>query len=132
MGDGHEGVDAWLRRYGAAWTERDPDEAAALFAPGAEYWETPFDPPFVGREAIREYWSNVPRSQVDITFESTTLAVVGAAAIAHWRAAFTRVATGRRVELDGVFVLRFDEAGLCAELREWWHGTEEEVVGPGA
>ena len=26
----------------------------------------------------------------------------------------------------------FDDGGLCTELREWWHGTEEEVVGPGA
>jgi hypothetical protein len=39
----------------------------------------------------------------------------------NWRAAFTRIETDKRVELDGIFVLGFDETGLCTELREWWH-----------
>jgi hypothetical protein len=26
--------------------------------------------------------------------------------------------------LDGIFLLDFDETGLCRELREWWHRVE--------
>lgn len=117
-------LERWLERYGRAWIERDPVAAAALFTGDARYYETPFDPPLAGRAAIRAYWEDVPGSQRDISFTSRAIAVVGATAVAAWRAAFTRVPSGRRVELDGVFVLAFDEAGACCELREWWHRRE--------
>jgi hypothetical protein len=117
-------LDEWVNRYGAAWTQRDPAAAEVLFSPTATYYETPFDQPLTGRAAIREYWSHVPKSQRDITFSSSRLAIAGVVAIAHWRAAFTRIETGKRVELDGIFLLRFDETGLCTELREWWHLRE--------
>ncbi len=117
-------LEHWLGRYGSAWVERDPAAAAALFAKDARYFETPFDPPFTGRQAIREYWEDVPRSQTNITFDSRPLAITGSTAIAAWKATFTRVPSGARVELDGVFVLSFDGGGTCTELREWWHRRE--------
>lgn len=120
-------VERWLERYGRAWVERDPEQAAALFSAAAEYVETPFASPFAGRDAIREYWSEVPRAQADIAFESRVVGVHGATAVAHWRAAFTRIASGKRVELDGVFLLAFDAEGACTSLREWWHRRELEA-----
>ena len=46
----------------------------------------------------------------------------GAAAqgVAHWSAVFKLESTGKRVALDGVFVLTFNAAGQCTLLREWW------------
>jgi hypothetical protein len=67
---------------------------------------------------------DVPRSQEDITFESRALVVAGDTAVVHWQARFRRVPSGQNVELDGVFVLVFDQAGLCTSLREWWHLRE--------
>lgn len=32
----------WLTRYGAAWEQRDPIAAAALFSRDAQYFWTPF------------------------------------------------------------------------------------------
>jgi hypothetical protein len=115
----------WLEEYGRAWTGRDPEAAAGLFAADARYHETPFDAPMVGGEAIRQYWRHVPESQENIRFEATPVAVIGATGIARWRARFTRVPSGRRVELDGVFLLEFSGDGLCVELREWWHRREQ-------
>jgi ketosteroid isomerase-like protein len=119
-----EDIEHWLYEYREAWQNRQPDQAAALFADNAEYFETPFDAPARGPDAIREYWEDVPRSQEDITFQSRVLAVAGDTAIAHWQARFRRVPSGREVELDGVFVLVFNRAGLCTSLREWWHRRE--------
>jgi hypothetical protein len=34
------------------------------------------------------------------------------------------LATGTRVNLDGVFMLEFSDAGTCSTLREWWHREE--------
>jgi uncharacterized protein (TIGR02246 family) len=114
---------AWLDRYGDAWRGRDPDAAAALFTDDATYAETPFDEPARGRAAIRAYWSAVPRLQREIEFAHELLAADGDLVVALWQAAYTRVADGERIRLDGVFALRFAPDGRCRELREWWHST---------
>lgn len=115
--------EGWLGRYGRAWEGRDPNAAAALFDEAAEYYETPFEPPFRGREEIRRYWSDATSAQGDIAFSHEALAFAANTGVAHWSAEFRRTPTGRRVRLDGVFVLTFDEAGLCSVLREWWHSA---------
>lgn len=115
---------SWLERYGQAWIKRDPEAAVQLFGADARYYETPFDAPFVGRTDIWKYWQHVPESQESISFQATPLAIVNGTCIAHWQAKFTRVPGGRRVELDGIFVLEFNSHGLCVKLREWWHRRE--------
>jgi hypothetical protein len=122
-------AESWLQRYGAAWRERSPDLAAALFAEDCRYFETPFDEPAIGRQGVRNYWRAVPEGQTDIDFEARVVAVLARTVIAHWTAAFTRIASGTRVALDGVFTLEFNGDGLCSTLREWWHRRE---TAPGA
>jgi hypothetical protein len=117
-------LTAWLAAYGRAWEMRDPEEAASLFAEAASYHETPFGPPARGRAGIRDYWAAATRGQRDVWFASDVVSAAGDRGVARWRAEFTRAATGARVKLDGIFVLEFDEAGLCTELREWWHRIE--------
>lgn len=117
--------DDWLRRYGRAWIDRDPQAIVAIFAPDAEYHEVPFVPPMVGQEAIGHYWTVGARDgQRNVSFEATPIALDGDRGHAHWRASFTRVTTGAFVELDGVLAACFDDAGRCREFREWWHRRE--------
>ena len=121
-------VTDWLRRYGDAWVGGDPDAVVRLFTADATYRETPFDEPMRGADAIRAYWrEGAADGQTDVSFSSTVWGVRKADAFAHWKAAFTRVASGRRVELDGSFHLTLVEDGgelRCAALREWWHRRE--------
>jgi ketosteroid isomerase-like protein len=114
-------VEAWLARYKDAWEQRDPDRAAALFSENAPYHETPFDPPKAGRRGVRDYWATVTADQRDVDVKSNVVAVTGRTAVARWSARLTAASNGARVELDGVFILAFDDSGLCKELREWWH-----------
>lgn len=109
----------WLNSYGAAWESRDADAAAALFSEGASYQETPYAEPFIGRDAIRDYWAGVTAAQSDIRFEAEILSVSGNTAVARWSSAFE--AGEAPVELNGVFVLEFDGEGTVSSLREWWH-----------
>jgi hypothetical protein len=113
-------LGAWLDGYGSAWMSRDAAAAAALFTPSARYFETPHADPFDGREGIAEYWANVTADQREIEFTSRVLAVDGNVGVAEWSATFVTASTGDTVGLDGVFILHFDDEGLCAELREWW------------
>jgi hypothetical protein len=115
------GLEAWLARYGQAWESRDAELAAALFSDEASYQETPYDAPMAGRGAIDDYWRRVTADQRDVGFRARPIAVSGRTGIAEWGATFRTASTGATIELNGVFVLDFDAAGLCTSLREWWH-----------
>ena len=124
-----EAFDDWLRRYGAAWRTGDPESAVALFTANAAYHETPFDPPMLGSEAIRRYWTEGAQdTQRDVVFRAQPIAVrqtpAGALAHAAWQASFVRVPSRNRVELDGVLAALFAADGRCREFREWWHRRE--------
>ncbi len=114
-------LEAWLARYEEAWVLRDPARAAALFTENAAYHEMPFDAPKAGRSGIRDYWETVTADQRDVDFTSSVVAVSGPVGVARWSAKLQSASSGVHVELDGVFVLTFDDGGLCSELREWWH-----------
>jgi uncharacterized protein (TIGR02246 family) len=114
-------VEAWLARYKQAWEQRDPELAAALFTENAPYHEMPFDPPKAGRPGIRDYWATVTADQRNVDFKCRVIAVNGQTAVARWSVSLTSASSGARIELDGVFILEFEDAGLCRELREWWH-----------
>jgi len=116
--------ETWLERYGQAWVDRDPEAAAALFSEDAEYYETPFGEPARGRDGVRGYWADATGNQSDVTFSYQVVSCSSDAKVARWKAEFTRASSGVTVRLDGVFLLRFDAAGLCRELREWWHIVE--------
>jgi hypothetical protein len=112
-------LDRWLASYGHAWEAADPQAAGELLTETAAYHETPFEEPMRGRAAVIEYWSDVPRTQSDIKFEYTVLAVAGDLGVAHWRAAFLRNVA--RVELDGILTAALDGGNRCREFCEWWH-----------
>jgi ketosteroid isomerase-like protein len=117
---------AWLDAYGRAWESNDPDAVMQLFTEDARYYETPFDEPFQGSEGVRSYWAGATGSQRDISFSYEVLATLPHRGIARWSAEFTRLASGKRVNLDGVFVLDFAEDGRCRALREWWHASDKQ------
>jgi SnoaL-like domain len=117
-------LQQWLDDYGAAWEARDPEAAARLFTASATYQETPHAEPFIGREGVAGYWAKVTADQRDVAFDAKILAIENDVGVAEWSAAFRNAAAGVRVELDGVFVLRF-EGALCRELREWWFARTE-------
>ncbi|HEX7081354.1 MAG TPA: nuclear transport factor 2 family protein [Gammaproteobacteria bacterium] len=114
-------LERWLARYGEAWETRDADAAARLFARDALYFETPFADPFRGPEGVRSYWSSVTKDQREIRFESKVVGVLGRTGVARWSAKFKLASTGAAAELNGIFLLEFDDAGRCTSLREWWH-----------
>ena len=115
---------SWLDAYRQAWEGRDPDAAAQLFAASALYFETPFDEPLAGREAIHAYWSKVTKLQSEVGFISRPIAVAASTGVAQWQASFVRNSTGSLVELDGVLEVTFDGKLRCTLFREWWHRRE--------
>jgi hypothetical protein len=114
-------LTAWLARYETAWETRNADLAASLFTTDATYHEMPFEAPIVGQKGIRDYWARVTADQRDIDFKSRPIVASDRTGVAEWTATFRSESSGATIELNGVFVLEFDDAGRCTSLREWWH-----------
>ena len=116
--------DRWLRAYGEAWEARDSAAAVRLFSPDAAYHWTPFDPPFLGRDAIAGALDAATSRQSQVRFEYQVLAARPERGVAWWRAAFVRIGTGTAVRVEGVLTVEWDQDGLCRRFREWWNIDE--------
>lgn len=123
------GFKKWMDLYGKASEESDPKAAAELFTHNAEYYETPFDDPIIGQDAIYRYWTEAARYLKDVRFSYEIVTVAGNLGIALWQAKFVNVRSGNHVELDGVFMVEFDQDQKCSRFREWWH---RQVIDAGA
>lgn len=62
-----QAFDAWLDRYSRASRENDARASAELFAQDARYYESPFEEPLIGREAIYRYWRQGAETLTDKT-----------------------------------------------------------------
>lgn len=114
----------WLERYFAAWASNDAAAVEALFAPDAVYWYGPFREPARGARQIVANWVSGGRP---LAFESRfeVLAQLPDGGIAHWWVGFDlREEPGRRLEMDGILLIRLGPDGRCLEHREWYASRE--------
>lgn len=116
--------EKWLEAHSHASAQGNAAASASLFSPSAQYYESPFDKPLVGRDAIYDYWSAGARTLTDKTSNFEVLAPSGNLGIAYWRSSFIVVPSAARMSLDCLFLVEFDEKGLCICFREWWHMQE--------
>lgn len=117
----HKEFSEWVERLGKAWITRDPLMAAELCAEDVLYYEDPFREPLRGRGAVKKVWEEVPKTQKDIRFIYDVIALEAQTGVAHWSASYTKISSGERVVLDGVFFVKLNEQGLCQEFHMWWN-----------
>ncbi len=120
-----ERFESWLGAFGKAWETSDAQKFAALFAPDALYYWTPFEEPKRGPAEIASAFSGAIAKQSDIEFGARILYVQAQLGAAHWSCAFTRKTTGQRVHVDGILVVQMDDDGFARSFREWWHTDEK-------
>lgn len=120
--------ERWMAAYGQASAADDPLASAQLFSEDARYFESPFDAPLIGRQAIHDYWAAGAQSLTDKSSTCEILAVRGDLGIARWRSRFVVKTTGATVALDCIFLAEFDNAGLCCCFREWWHSRADDPI----
>jgi len=120
-GINEQSLRSWLQAYGAAWESKDSGQIAEIFTEDATYQETPYAEPFLGRDGISDYWASVTADQADIDFDFEVISISGNTGVAEWSARFRSISGEVPVELNGVFVLEFDDSDTVRSLREWWH-----------
>lgn len=109
----------FLAQYKEAWESRHADLAASLFTRDAHYWETPFGPPIVGREAIRSYWKAATEKQQDIHFSVRSSLHQKYTLVADWVCAYRSLPSGERRELAGMMFAEF-YGDQVRTFRECW------------
>lgn len=116
-------VVAWADAYRRAWETADAQAAAALFVENANYRSNIFEEPHAGRRGIEDYWRTVTAAQSEVTVRMGSPFVDGnRVAVEFWTTMFV---SGDEVTLPGCLLLRFDDDGLCTDLREYWHRLAE-------
>jgi ketosteroid isomerase-like protein len=109
-----------LERFRLAWETFDGDAWTDLFTDDIEYHEDPFEPPFVGSNAVRAYLlaAAAHQEQVEVSIERHW--VVDPTVLAAWHAGYIQRSDRTRVRLAGFMTLDIRD-GRIARLREWYH-----------
>ena len=110
--------------YGRTSADNDSHASAELFTRNAKYYETPFDEPMIGYDAIRKYWDMSAKAFNDKECTYEILSVKDNLGIARWQSKFTDNRSGKRFALDCLFLVEFDDNDKCKLFREWWHLRE--------
>jgi ketosteroid isomerase-like protein len=118
-----EQVNDWIEGYRRAWEAADTKSAGALFSEDASYRSNIFEEPHAGRAGVEEYWATVTAVQSRVEVRMGAPVVEGErVAVEFWT---TMLAEGAELTLPGCMLLRFDDDGLCTDLREYWHMLPE-------
>ena len=115
---------SWISAYGKAWEAKSASAFSSQFAEDALFYRSPFEAPKKGRAEIAAAFTTEVGLQRDIDFGARVLYVEAMLGAAHWSCAFTRANTGKRVHVDGVMGVQFDETGKALSFRQWWHADE--------
>jgi hypothetical protein len=108
-------VQAWLDSYVEAWRTYDPVLIGSLFAADATYAYHPWDEPIRGREAIVADWVGEQDEPGTWEAEYYPLLIAENGVAARGR---TRYASGKVYE--NLWLLGFDDEGLCTRFVEWY------------
>jgi uncharacterized protein (TIGR02246 family) len=124
-------VVAWVDAYVRAWAANSPEAIGALFSEDAVYSYHPYDEPVRGRKAIVTSWLEHPDPPGTWEASYEPIAVDGNVAVVHGRSLyFTDSARSElKNEWDNIFVIRFDDAGLCSSFGEWYVAPRKQAGG---
>lgn len=110
---------ALVERFGTAWSAGDAHGLAEVFTDDGVLQPGPFDTPVRGRDAIAEYWKDIPREQAEIAFRYGEIYVAGPWFATEFRCTFRRRRTGESVDVRGALFCETAD-GKVAEMRIYW------------
>jgi hypothetical protein len=106
----------WAERYQVAWEAGDPDAAAALYRTDCVFRSAVFREPEPPIEYTRREF---PAARAENVHFGEPVEEGDHAAVEWWA---VLVSPGGAAEtLAGCSMLRFDDEGLVAETRDYWH-----------
>lgn len=126
--DAREAAKRWADTWARSWPARDVEAIVALQAEDGDHWASMFRP-YRGRDGLRAYvrecfdsetrpaevWFGEPQVDGD------------RAAVEYWAVTYPQ---DQPLTITGCTLLRFDDAGLVAEARDYSHVRQERLLPP--
>jgi steroid delta-isomerase len=108
-----------VNRYFTAWASLDPAAYTACFAADATLHDPYGSTPRRGAQAVREFFGGVAQALEEVRIEADAVHIAGdrAAAVFHGKAIGKNQ---KHVEVVGVDVFEFDDAGRITTLWAYW------------
>ncbi|MEV0487677.1 nuclear transport factor 2 family protein [Streptomyces sp. NPDC050508] len=115
-----EAAERFVRIWARAWAEHDVEALLELYAEDCVHRSMPFREPHRGRAELAAYlrWSFAAERVGDVRF---SVPVVGQHGLAVAEFRVLAEEAGEPSTLAGCVFVRFDDAGLAVETRDYWH-----------
>src|SRR5262249_22759210 len=110
--------DQRIERYQRAWGTADADAVVDLFTPGGSYRSSVFREPFVGSDAIQQYWQCGAGSQREVAVRMGRPSPTTRVAVEWWTTMIDPYEG--EITLPGCLLLHFVPDGRCWDLWEYW------------
>jgi hypothetical protein len=115
-------IDLWLAAYEQAWRTDDPADIAALFEPDVRYRTAPWREPYVGIEAIVDWWIGQENSTIAWTFEYHIVASEGGLYVVR---GITRYPEGfepgdSAQDFENIWLVTLADSGRAKDFVEYW------------
>lgn len=117
-----ERLNTWMDGYIVAWTENEREAIERLFTPDAVYDPQTAGGEWDGIDEIVEQWTAIDDDPENWDFQWIPLVETDDLAVVVGRTVYHSPPMTYR----NLFVIRFDETGLCTDFTEWY--IEEEQV----
>ena len=109
----------WLEELGKAWSSLDYQAAANLFAENVEYYESVFNKPLKNWNEVFNLWKVIPSNQTDVSFKFEVISTSKNLCVANWQVERILLPQNIKQSIDGIFVFRLNENGLCNYFKQW-------------
>jgi hypothetical protein len=115
----NEKFNNWLNKLIKAWVTLNPEEAANLFSKDVKYYESTLKSPCENWSQVFDLWKVIPANQKDVILNFNILSITGNLCIANWRAERVLLPDNVRQKIDGIFVFKLNDEGLCNYFKQW-------------
>lgn len=110
-------VVEWLAEYERAWRTPGTGGLGRLFSDEASYQLDPYEPPIEGLEEIASMWEREREGPDEqFTMDGAIVAVDGDTAVVRLEVQYEGPPLS---EYRDLWILEFDQAGLCRSFEEW-------------
>lgn len=100
-----------------AWEKLHPELLGAVLADDIVWYETPFEEPLTGIDAVTKQWKTDLLGQTKVTFRYEILIDEGDKQVINWHCSW--VANGVPRELEGVFYLEINDDKKLTLFKQW-------------
>lgn len=109
----------WAEKFGTAWANLDPEGALAMLSKDIKYFESNFTPACSSWDEVVSLWKIVPTNQKDVSFKHEVMLTEKDMGIIRWQVSRTLIPANKHQDIDGIFLVKLNEDGLCTMFRQW-------------